>query len=128
MVTKANEFLNRVGRAVAQAGLAGAASRVVYIDPYSHISDIPRLERHPWDIPFYKDDKFAHQKEFRLSLRAPQPSDLLILPIGDIRDIAFCTKTENIYDNAGRSRRPRSGGPRRRWRHPGEHSWCDDHS
>ena len=102
VVTKANEFLNRVGRAVAQAGLFGVSKRVVYIDPYSHISDIYRLERHPWYIPFYKDDKFAHQKEFRLIFRAPKPSGLLVLPIGDIRDIAVCMKTENIYDNVPR--------------------------
>lgn len=99
VVTNTTEFFRRVEIAVKQrprAVLAGVRGVVRYIDPDSHRSNLDKLLK----IPLFKQKRFAHQKEYRFVFQAArEPAGPLVLPIGDIRDIAFWMRTEDVYDN-----------------------------
>ena len=69
---------------------------VRYINPDTHRSNLDELLK----IPLFKQEPFAHQKEYRFVFRTGcEPVGPLVLPIGDIRDIAFWMRTEDVYDN-----------------------------
>ena len=54
----------------------------------------------PLRIPLFKQERFSHQKEYRFVFQTGcEPAGPLTLPIGDICDIAFCMRTEDIYDS-----------------------------
>ena len=97
IVKNATEFLRRVERsAVREKLLFHARGPVRYINPDTFRTNPAELSR----IPFFKDEQFVHQKEYRFVFRTGlEPAVRLDLPIGDIRDIAFCMKTEDIYNS-----------------------------
>ena len=96
VVTNTTEFLRRVELAVTQRGSGFLRGVVRYFDPDTH-----RTDRAEWmKIPLFKQERFADQKEYRFVLQTGrQPSGPLVLPIGDIRDIAFCMRTEAVYNS-----------------------------
>ena len=82
--------------AVARRGngvLSRVRGAVQYINPNTFRTDLTELLR----IPLFKQKRFTHQKEYRFVFQTGR--DPLELPIGDIRDIAFCMRTEDIYDS-----------------------------
>ena len=99
VVKNTTEFLHRVDHAVTRQGggfLPSMRGVVRYIDPKTHQSDLTR----PLKLPLFKQERFAHQKEYRFILQtARQPARRLCLRIGSIRDIAFCMKTEDVYNS-----------------------------
>ena len=99
VVRNTAEFLRRVDRAVTQRGsrfLTSVRGVVRYFDPDTHRTDLAAALK----IPLFKQKKFAHQKEYRFVLQTDrEPAGCLVLPIGDIRDIAFCMRTEDVYDS-----------------------------
>ena len=99
VVKNTTEFLRRVELAVTQRGseaLAGVRGVVRYINPDTYRTNLAE----PLKIPLFKQERFAHQKEYRFVFQTGrEPAGPLVLPIGDIRDIAFCMSTEDVYDN-----------------------------
>lgn len=99
VVKNTTEFLCRVDRAVTQyaSGFLPSVRGVVrYFDPDTHQTDFAKELM----IPLFKQKRFAYQKEYRFVLQTGrQPAGPFVLTIGDIRDIAFCMKTEDIYDS-----------------------------
>ena len=99
VVKNTTEFFRRVGLAVARRGngvLSGAHGAVRYINPDTFRTN----PTDPLRTPLFKQKRFAHQKEYRFVFQTGhKPAGHLELPIGDIRDIAFCMRTEDIYDS-----------------------------
>ena len=99
VVKNTTEFLRRVDRAVMQRGsglLTSVRGVVRYFDPDTHRTELAEALK----IPLFKQARFAHQKEYRFVLQTGrQPAAPVVLPIGDIRDIAFCMRTEDVYDS-----------------------------
>ena len=99
VVKNTTEFFRRVDHAVTQQGsgfLPSMRGVVRYIDPDIHQSDLTK----PLKLPLFKQERFAHQKEYRFVLQTGrQIARPLCLRIGSIRDIAFCMKTEDVYDS-----------------------------
>lgn len=99
VVTNTTEFFGRLDLAVKHGHcgiLAGMRGVVRYIDPDTHHSQ-PAA---PLEIPLFKQERFAHQQEYRFIFKTDrEPAHPLVLPIGDIRDIAFCMRTEQVYDS-----------------------------
>ena len=99
LVKNTSEFFRRVGLAVARRGngvLSGAHDAVRYINPDTFRTN----PTEPLRTPLFKQQRFAHQKEYRFVFQTGrQPAGPLELPIGDIRDIAFYMRTEDIYDS-----------------------------
>ena len=99
VVKNTTEFLRRVELAVARRGngvLSSVRGAVRYINPDTFRTNLTE----PLRIPLFKQKRFAHQKEYRLVFQTGgEPAGPLELPIGDIRDIAFCMRTEDIYDS-----------------------------
>lgn len=97
VVKNTTEFLRRVDRAVTQCGsgfLLSMRGVVRYFDPDTHQTDFANELK----IPLFKQKRFAYQKEYRFVLQTGrQTAGPLVLTIGDIRDIAFCMKTEDVY-------------------------------
>ena len=99
VVKNTTEFLRRVDLAVTRRGsgaIAGVRDAVRYINPDTYESNLAE----PLKIPLFKQKRFAHQKEYRFVFQTGrEPAGHLELPIGDIRDIAFCMRTEDVYDS-----------------------------
>lgn len=100
VIKNTREFIRRVELAIKRhhgGVLAGRAGVVRYINPDTHRSEPADL----LEIPFFKHERFAHEKEFRFVFHTCRdPAGPLVLPIGDLRDIAFWMKTEDVYDSA----------------------------
>ena len=99
VVKNTTEFLRRVDRSVTQRGsgfLPSVRGVVRYFDPDTHQTDFANELR----IPLFKQKRFAYQNEYRFVLQTGrQPAGPLILTIGEIRDIAFCMRTEAVYES-----------------------------
>ena len=99
LVKNTTEFFRRVGLAVARRRngvLSGVHGAVRYINPDTFRTNPADSLR----TPLFKQQRFAHQKEYRFVFQTGrEPAGRLELPIGNIRDIAFCMRTEDIYDN-----------------------------
>ena len=99
VVKNTTEFFRRVELAIKEgreAVLVGVRGVVRYINPDIHRSNLDELLK----IPLFKQERFAHQKEYRFVFQTGrEPAGPLVLPIGDIRDIAFWMRTEDVYDN-----------------------------
>ena len=99
VVTKAQEFLRRVQVAMKRMGeekriLEGRSHFVEYYDPDTFNMEISR----EIEIPFYKRNKFRHQKEYRIVVNTGTVGrDHRTIDIGDIQDITVAKKTEDIY-------------------------------
>jgi hypothetical protein len=102
LVLNAEEFLNRVKRAVMAAKLEGEAGPVTYYDDATYSGRIG---------PFQKPSVFGYQKEFRIVLR-PGTTPFLNLMVGDLSDVTtpvlrlseldtICDFTERSADEAG---------------------------
>ena len=100
VVKNTTEFFRRVELAIKQrrrAVLAGVRGVVRYFNADTHRSSLDELLK----IPLFKQERFAHQKEYRFVFQTGrEPAGPLVLPIGDIRDIAFCMRTVDVYDGA----------------------------
>ena len=97
VVTDTAEFLRRVERAAHREGFLDFwRGAVEYVDPNTFRTN----PTEPWKFPRYKDQQFAHEKEFRFVFRTGRkPAGLLKLCIGSIRNIAFRMKTADVYDS-----------------------------
>ena len=74
----------------------GIRGRVRYIDAANHHTDLSDELR----IALFKRSQFAHQKEFRFVFNTQTSgTNPVPLQIDDIRDIAFCMKTEEVLDS-----------------------------
>lgn len=99
VVKDTTEFFRRVEVAIKDGRksiLAGVRGVVRYVNPNTHRSNLDEFLK----LPLFKQNRFAHQKVYRFVFRTGRErSGPLVLPIGDIRDIAFCVRTEDVYDN-----------------------------
>ena len=97
VVKNTTEFLRRVELAAVRGGvLSHVRGPVRYINPDTFRTN----PAEPLRIPLLKQERLAHQKEYRFVFQTGrEPAGPLELPIGDIRDIAFCMRTEDIYDS-----------------------------
>ena len=99
VVKNTTEFFRRVKMAIKERRRevrAGVRGVVRYINPDTHRSNLDELLK----IPLFKQERFEHQREYRFVFQTDrEPAGPLVLPIGDIRDIAFWMKTEDVYDN-----------------------------
>ena len=97
LVKNTTEFLRRVELAAKRRGiLSFVRDAVQYINPSTFRTDLTK----PLRIPLFKHERFAHQKEYRFVFQTGRENAGHVeLPIGDIRDIAFCMRTEDIYDS-----------------------------
>ena len=99
VVKNTTEFLRRVELAVARRDsrvLSCVHGAVRYINPDTFRTNPIESLR----TPLFKQKRFAHQKEYRFVFQTGRkPAGPLELAIGDIRDISFCMRTEDIYDS-----------------------------
>ncbi len=103
VVKNVTEFFNRVDKAVAHqynGVLRSCRGIVQYGDPNTGVvppSTVPELLK----VALRKWKRFANEKEHRfVFLTGREPAGPFILNIGDIRDIAFLMRTQDVYDRA----------------------------
>lgn len=109
VITNVTEFFRRADKAV-KSRCNGVLGSVHGIVEYNDTGEIP-----PSTLPavmktvLRKRKGFANEKEYRfVYLTARKPAGPLILNIGDIRDIAFRMRTQDVYDSAEMNGRPLS--------------------
>ena len=88
------EFINRVAKAARFRNFETWFGRVTYYDPAHGLPDIPLDE----SVAFFKRNRFAHQKEFRLAFNTQTVNfNPITVSIGDNSDIAIPVTKNNIH-------------------------------
>ena len=92
IITKSQEFINRVVGAISKNEYIGSAKLVQYYDPNIFSGEFTEN-----DAVFKKRNEFAYQSEYRFAINTGfNGEDSLILNIGPIRDIAHFCDIEEI--------------------------------
>ncbi len=92
VITRANEFLERMKLAIKESGYGYRAGLVEYYDPMSFNGSFSEAE-----AIFKKGREYEHQREYRFAIDTGIVSEVpLILNIGDISDIAVLCKTDEL--------------------------------
>ena len=102
------EFFRRVSRAMSSNKVLVYRRGIVeYVE--SNAGEVPTTLPELMKVAFRKQKKFANEKEYRLAfLTGREPSKPFILNIGDIHDIAFRMRTQDVYDSIRVNERPLS--------------------
>ena len=95
VIVNATKFLERVDETANQKNITGSRGIIHYADPENLKPESPRT------MGFNKRERFSSEKEYRFLFERQLPNcaegSAFCLDIGDIRDIAVCMKTEEIY-------------------------------
>ena len=106
-VNNVSEFFRRANQAAKQDnGLKGCRGVVKYVEP---TGEMPTTLSDFLNFALQKRKSFAKEKEYRFAYWTGRKcAGPFILNIGDIRDIAFRMKTEDVYDSITINGRPLS--------------------
>ncbi|MDD9982381.1 MAG: hypothetical protein OXU81_13665 [Gammaproteobacteria bacterium] len=111
VIKNVTEFFRRVDKAAAHPH-SGALGRTRGIVTYSEPSPgeaPPTTPSALLSVALRKRKRFANEKEYRfVYLTGRDPAGPFILNVGDIRDIAFRMRTQEVYERAEMNGRPLS--------------------
>ncbi len=86
VLTHTAEFLERVMKAAAKAGVSIARSLVHYLDPATHHGKVS---------PFNKMREYSWQSEFRIVVE-PSDDDVFYLDLGSLEDISILARADEV--------------------------------
>ena len=110
VITNVPEFFRRVDEAAKHPRSGVHRCRRGLVDYAEPTGEIPIATVQEYlEVAFQKRKRFAEESEYRFAyLTGREPAGPFILNVGRIRDIAFRTGTEGLYDNTTINGRPLS--------------------
>ena len=99
LITKPEEFWERLAKAISDKGYRYSRNLVEYYDKYPF--NATTIERALWRHAFLKSSRFEKEREYRFAIHRNTPGDdPLELQVGSLRDISVYQDTHRLADRS----------------------------